>query len=490
MFERISLIISKKGDNSRSYILIIIVLVTFLSFLNKGKHDLQEWDESRYGVNAYEMLQNKDYINFYYNNKLDTWNGKPPLMIWLITVSYKIFGFNEFALRFPSTLSTVLFFILCFYTITLLESNLVALLTCFILISSKGILGNHIGLTGDFDVLLLVFLTASVYTFILYAEKQKKFAIYFTAIFIGLAFYTKGPASFVLIPGFIIYLLLRKKIKELFNDKHVWFSILILLGIISTWFLLVYFYGKTTTNSFYGSKNSIETMLFHDTFRRLTSSDFESNGIPNRSFFFFFQVLDSRLNLWNYVFYLTLISGIVFSFKNKHYNFLQDHSNRLAMLSFCIIIPLSLVLTLSVNQHNWYLAPTFMFVAFLTAKGMLFSSKRWKPLLAISTCLLTFTLGRQFYYIYSLKNTMHNAFTKNELLENKNLVVTCPINQDLLLYLKWLNVTIIREENASVALKQKGELILMLKTQTSNEFLQKVVSLQEMDKYTLGIVKN
>ncbi len=152
----------------RIYLLVIIILVAFLSFWKIGQHDLQEWDESRNGVNAYEMLQNKDYVNYYFNNEPDTWNAKPPLMIWAIALSYKIFGCNEFALRFPAVISTIIFFIFCFKIIKTLEDSFKAFICCLILISSKAVLGNHIGLSGDFDALLLMLLTASVYYFILY----------------------------------------------------------------------------------------------------------------------------------------------------------------------------------------------------------------------------------------------------------------------------------------------------------------------------------
>jgi 4-amino-4-deoxy-L-arabinose transferase-like glycosyltransferase len=474
----------------RTYLFIVIALASFLSLWNKGQHDLQEWDESRNGVNAYEMLKNNDYVNLYYNNKLDTWNAKPPLMIWLITFSYKAFGFNEFALRFPSTISTILFFILCFYFVTLFETDLTAFLTSLILMSGKSILGNHIGLTGDFDGLLVFLLTASAYTFIVYVERQKKYAIYLTALFTGLAFYTKGPASFVFIPGFILYALFRKKGLEFLKDKNIWFSGAILVVIVFSWLVLVYLYGKTTTSSVYGSNNAIETMLIHDTFRRLTVSDFDNFGTNKHSYFFFFEVLDARLNLWNYMFYLILLCAIILSIKTKQnlFKLIREPQHRSLLFSFCLIIPLSLVLTASLNQHDWYLAPIFMFVALVTSKGIEILSGRWKPLFYITISLLVFTLARQFYSVYSQETTTHHAFTNNKLLENRRLIVIGSLKQDILLHLKWLNVDLTWEEDPTNA--PKGELVFINKKSVKDSLLNKVTSISEIDNYYLGLMNN
>ncbi len=138
---------------------IILAAAAYLSFIRIGQYDLQEWDESRNGLNAIEMLQSGDPINFYFNGKLDTWNAKPPLAIWSICLSYKIFGHNAFALRLPSALCAIAFFLVLFLMIEKFHSGQLSFLTCMILLSCKAIFGNHIALTGDFDMMLVLWLT-------------------------------------------------------------------------------------------------------------------------------------------------------------------------------------------------------------------------------------------------------------------------------------------------------------------------------------------
>jgi 4-amino-4-deoxy-L-arabinose transferase-like glycosyltransferase len=54
------------------------------------------------------MLQNGQYSFTTYQNTPDLWNLKPPLGAWAITLSYRIFGVNLFALRFFSAFLSLL----------------------------------------------------------------------------------------------------------------------------------------------------------------------------------------------------------------------------------------------------------------------------------------------------------------------------------------------------------------------------------------------
>lgn len=60
-------------------------------------------DEPRFAEASREMIQRGDYVVPYFNDqpRMD----KPPLTYWAQTVSYRIFGQNDFAARFPSAVA-------------------------------------------------------------------------------------------------------------------------------------------------------------------------------------------------------------------------------------------------------------------------------------------------------------------------------------------------------------------------------------------------
>src|SRR5215469_1714596 len=63
-------------------------------------------DEPRFAEASREMIQRGDYVVPYFNNQLRL--DKPPLTYWAQILSYRIFGENDFAARFPSAIAAAL----------------------------------------------------------------------------------------------------------------------------------------------------------------------------------------------------------------------------------------------------------------------------------------------------------------------------------------------------------------------------------------------
>jgi 4-amino-4-deoxy-L-arabinose transferase-like glycosyltransferase len=63
-------------------------------------------DEPRFAEASREMIERGDYVVPYFNDRVRF--DKPPLIYWTQVTSYKIFGENDFAARFPSTIAAAL----------------------------------------------------------------------------------------------------------------------------------------------------------------------------------------------------------------------------------------------------------------------------------------------------------------------------------------------------------------------------------------------
>ncbi len=63
-------------------------------------------DEPRFAEASREMIERGDYIVPHFNNQLRL--DKPPLTYWAQIASYKVFGENDFAARFPSAIAAAL----------------------------------------------------------------------------------------------------------------------------------------------------------------------------------------------------------------------------------------------------------------------------------------------------------------------------------------------------------------------------------------------
>src|ERR1700752_2996203 len=63
-------------------------------------------DQPRFAEASREMIERGDYVVPHFNNQLRL--DKPPLAYWAQIASYKIFGQNDFAARFPSAVAAAL----------------------------------------------------------------------------------------------------------------------------------------------------------------------------------------------------------------------------------------------------------------------------------------------------------------------------------------------------------------------------------------------
>ena len=63
-------------------------------------------DEPRFAEASREMIERGNYVVPYFNNQLRL--DKPPLTYWAQVASYRIFGQNDFAARFPSAIAAAL----------------------------------------------------------------------------------------------------------------------------------------------------------------------------------------------------------------------------------------------------------------------------------------------------------------------------------------------------------------------------------------------
>lgn len=419
-------------------LLILLLPALFAGMYFISSSDLQEWDESRNGINALEMYFNHDYLNLHYNNSPDTWNAKPPLLIWLITISYYFFGFNEFALRLPSFLAGIVFLIFVFKTASEFGNRRLAIYTVLILLSCKAVLASHIALTGDFDALLIMFCAAASYYFLMFQIRKKQNAIYLFAIFLAFAFLTKGPAALLIIPGIFLFLASSKSLVSFLGNRKVYIAMGVFLFIISLWIIPALLFSAPFINGEYGAKNSLETLFLHDSINRLTQSNFGAGQEYDP--WFFFHVLDTRFNVWNYFFLI----GIVFLLFNLTFNKgktgLKKESEFSDIQNFCfwITVPVAIILSLAKNKHSWYMAPLFEFIALISAIAIIQITKHYKVIERVFVLLFIFLCSRHIYELNQRPKIYHSLSTdgRNPLLINKPEQTEPP--QNLLLYSKWV----------------------------------------------------
>lgn len=196
------------------YLLLISAFVLF--FRLSGS--IVGWDEGIYSQIAKEGLLSNNWTDLHYRGQL--WFEKPPLVIWLTMISYKIFGINEFAIWFFPVVFGIIGILGTYYLAKCLFNPKIGFLSSLILLSIP-----HYVLMFRNNMTDIFLLTNSLLSF-LFLIKSKKDGRYFilSGIFFGLAFLSKNFISFLFLPIFILYARIDDR-QKIFKEKYFYLII-------------------------------------------------------------------------------------------------------------------------------------------------------------------------------------------------------------------------------------------------------------------------
>ena len=189
--------------------LLFIVAAYFPIFLKLDTWHLLKWDEARNAVNTLNMVEKRDFICRSYNDSLDTWETKPPLMLWCQATTMAIVGENTLGVRLPSALATlilaVMMILFCGRTLKDWKGGFFAAGS---LLVSDGFIKAHVSRTGDHDALLSFWLMLSVFYFYKWLiNKDLKNALKVSACVVA-AVLTKSIIGLMFLPGLFLFLII------------------------------------------------------------------------------------------------------------------------------------------------------------------------------------------------------------------------------------------------------------------------------------------
>lgn len=251
--------------------IILFVAVFFRAYSFPSNPPALDWDEVSMGYNAYSILKTgkDEFGNFLplYFRSLD--DNKLPLYTYITVGSIFIFGFNDFAVRFPSLLFGVATIVLLFFlTFELTKSRTVSFLTSlFIAILPWHVQFSRMALEAN---VALFFYTLGLLSFF-YALKNKSYFFIISAVSFTLAMY--GYLSMRIIVPLTTLLLLSFAWKSIsFKDKYVKvagiFVFIVVILLAKDMFLSgghVRLSGTSVLNDYETFKQAEEEMLYDGT---------------------------------------------------------------------------------------------------------------------------------------------------------------------------------------------------------------------------------
>jgi len=142
-----------------------ILLLTAINLAYRlNRETITEWDESLYATSAWEMLQTGDWISTRFLGRIDYYNAKPPLNVWLIALAFKSFGVSPASLRLTSVASAWLTVALLMLWVRRRHGDLAGLLAGLVLTTCFAFIYVHAARTANTDALFTLLMLLVVIT--------------------------------------------------------------------------------------------------------------------------------------------------------------------------------------------------------------------------------------------------------------------------------------------------------------------------------------
>ena len=199
-----------------------ILAFSMIFFVNLGSGPLWVADEQTYSQGAFYMIKNGDYLTPWAYGGI-SWIGKPPLIIWLMSLAYQVLGVNNFATRLWGSVFGALSLVVVFYLGKTLYNRYVGFLSAIVLgtFTTFYMSARH----AMTDVPCAFFILTGVYFFILSEETENpQRYVALSGMLFGLAFMTKQIVA-LLIPLIVFFYLAvtKRSIRFLFTKRFALF---------------------------------------------------------------------------------------------------------------------------------------------------------------------------------------------------------------------------------------------------------------------------
>lgn len=485
-----------------------------------GSYPLFTPDEGRYSEVAREMLSTGDFITPRVNGI--AFLDKPVLYYWLQAAAMKLFGVNEWAIRFFPALTGVLGCLITYLCSRVLFGRLAAILSAIILATSPLYFGtSHY---ADLNLEVGVFISASLMLFLTGAKsegKQRSIFLYAAYLAAALAALTKGLIGLVfpsMIAGIWILLLWRW---QLLRKVHLISGFLLFAVLVMPWYLLVEKANPSFLHYFFVTQQ-VTRFLSGATFNNPTPwwfylpvigiGFFPWTIFAVQAIFSAGKAVVTKQPNFDSKLYLLLWAGIIFlffsipqsktigyiipvfpalamltgSFLAEHWHSPQSKSICFSLINFLLIsVIIAGVLIVLQHKHwinfappfNWYLSViAIIFITSAIISVLAFNQKNLLSYFVITTCcsvafLLTLTAGASHLNPNSSKpialylNTIKQP--QDEIVNYYNFYQDAPIylNQTIKIVANWQDPNIINRDN------WQRELWLGMNLQPSRPFL-------------------
>jgi 4-amino-4-deoxy-L-arabinose transferase-like glycosyltransferase len=247
----------------------IVALSLAVCLFHLGSFGLWEPDEARYAEIAREMLQSGNWLVPHLNYV--AYIEKPPLLYWLTTLSFWIFGVSEFAARLPVAVSAIAGILATYFFALRAFGRRHAILAAAILATTP--LYALMAQVLTTDMMLTALVTIATFSLYLHWDEGGRWC-WIAYVAMGLAVMTKGPVGAAIpILSMLLWLAFNRELGGAIAKFRAIPGLLLTILIAAPWFVAMtirepgffdfYFVGEHLRRVFQTDYSHSEAFYFY-----------------------------------------------------------------------------------------------------------------------------------------------------------------------------------------------------------------------------------
>ncbi len=351
--------------------------------------DIMDVDALQYASISMEMLKNKSFLEVYHRGQ--DYLDKPPLLFWLSSLSYLVFGINNLAYKLPSVLVLILGVYSTYRFAYLWYDKRKALFAALILASSQAFML----MTNDVktDGLLTGFVIFSVWQLSAFLKNGRWKNLLLASVGIAGALMSKGPLGLVIpVMAFTFDFVLKRQWRQFLKWEWLVLAGLVLILLLPMCYGLYQQFDMHPEKEVYGlhGPSGLKFFFWTQSFGRITGDIYWKNST---GFFYFFHTILWDFQPWIGLFILALVYKLI-DLVNVRF-LIEDHQEVISMGGFLLAF---LALSTSNFKLPHYIFPLLPFASVMVSEFLFFAVDRHSFLLK-RLCVFQFSLMHLFFIL-------------------------------------------------------------------------------------------
>jgi 4-amino-4-deoxy-L-arabinose transferase-like glycosyltransferase len=314
-------------------------MAAFVLLWKLGASSLAPWDEAIYAQVSKEIAQGEGWLTLHW--AYQPWFEKPPLLMWMTAVLYRLFGVSEFWARFVAAASGIGLVVTTYLLGAFAFGKRVGVLAALILMTCYHFVS--FSRFGTMEVTLTLFAYLAIYGYLRLRDENDKWW-YLIWLAVALALLTKGAGGLIAPLVVLSALILDQRVKSAIQSRHFWFGSLLAIMLVAPWHALMHaWHGRVFLDEYIG---------YHVIARATRALE----GHPSSYLYYIGRLVDGFFP-WALLLPFALIAGAKRSVKG-------DAFSRILVLMGTLVFGLYTIIP---TRRPWYIVPVYPAFAILIA---------------------------------------------------------------------------------------------------------------------------